>query len=65
MQRCHFQVSMFTLATAFDLLDYCLLLQRISELGVHNEEIEWFKNYLSNRYHRVKASIVAFHHGDL
>ena len=55
--RCpYFQVSMFILTAAFDLLDHCLLLQRISELGVHNEEIEWFKNYLSNRYHRVKAS---------
>ena len=30
--------------------------QRISELGVHCEVSEWFKDYLSNRYHRVKAA---------
>ena len=30
------------LRKAFDLLDHCLLLQRISELGVHCEVLEWF-----------------------
>ena len=44
------------LRKAFDSLDHCLLLQRISELGVHCEVLEWFRDYLSNRYHRVKAA---------
>jgi len=44
------------LRKAFDSLDHCLLLQRVSELGVHSTVVEWFKDYLSNRYHRVKSS---------
>ena len=44
------------LRKAFDSLDHCLLLQRISELCVHGSVVEWFKDYLSNRYHRVKPS---------
>ena len=44
------------LRKAFDSLDHCLLLQRISELGVHSTVVEWFKDYLSNRYHRIKSS---------
>ena len=44
------------LRKAFDLLDHCLLLQRISDLGVHCHVLEWFKNYLTDRYHRVKAA---------
>ena len=38
------------LRKAFDSLDHCLLLQRISELGVHCQVLEWFKNYLTDRY---------------
>ena len=44
------------LRKAFDSLDHCLLLQRISVLGVHCQVLEWFKNYLTDRYHRVKAA---------
>ena len=44
------------LRKAFDSLDHCLLLQRIFELGVRSTVVEWFKDYLSNRYHRVKSS---------
>ena len=29
--------------------------ERISELGVHCQVLEWFKNNLTDRYHRVKA----------
>ena len=45
------------LRKAFDSLDHCLLLQRISELGVHSTAAEWFKDYPSNRYHRIKSSV--------
>ena len=41
------------LRKAYDSLDHCLLLQRISELDVHYEVLEWLKDYLSNCYHRV------------
>jgi len=44
------------LRKAFDSLDHGLLLQRIFELGVHGTIVEWFKDYLSNCYHRVKSS---------
>ena len=44
------------LRKAFDSLDHCLLLQKISELGVHGTVVEWFKDYLSSCYHRVKSS---------
>ena len=48
------------LRKAFDSLDHYLLLQRISELGVHCQVLEWFKNYLTDRYHRVKAADIFF-----
>ena len=35
-------VALIDLRKAFDSLDHCLLLQRISELGVHCEVLEWF-----------------------
>ena len=44
------------LRKAFDSLDHYLLLQRISELSVHCEVLEWFKDYLCNCYHRVKTA---------
>ena len=44
------------LRKAFDSLDHCLLLQRISELGVHSTVVEWFIDYLSNRCHKIKSS---------
>ena len=34
------------LRKAFDSLDHCLLLERISKLGVHCQVLEWFKDYL-------------------
>ena len=40
---------------AFDSLDHVTLLQRLQELGVHNTELRWFWNYLSDRYQRVKC----------
>jgi len=43
------------LRKAFDSLDHCLLLQRISELGVRSAVVERFKDYLSNCYHKVKS----------
>ena len=43
------------LRKAFDSLDHVTLLHRISELGVHNVELQWFQNYLSNHFQRVKC----------
>ena len=44
------------LRKAFDSLDHCLLLERISKLGVHCQVLEWFKDYLTDHYHKVKAA---------
>ena len=37
------------LRKAFDSLDHVTLLHRVQELGVHNVELRWFQDYLSNR----------------
>ena len=33
------------LQKAFDSLDYCILLHRLSDLGVSHVALHWFKNY--------------------
>ena len=40
---------------ACDSLDHVTLLQRLQELKVHNTELRWFQNYLSDHYQRVKC----------
>jgi len=42
------------LRKAFDSLDHCLLLKRLSGLEVTGVELQWFVDYLSNRRQRVK-----------
>ena len=42
------------LKKAFDTLDHCILLQRLSKLGVSSGALGRFKDYLINRFHRVK-----------
>ena len=45
------------LRKAFDSLDHCLLLQRISELGVYCEYWNDLRTIaMSNQYHRVKGT---------
>ena len=48
--------AFIVLRKAFDSLDHCLLLERISKLGVHCQVFEWLKDNLTDRYHRVKAA---------
>ena len=40
---------------AFDSLDHCILLHRLSDLGVSHVVLRWFKNYLTDRHHCVKS----------
>ena len=43
------------LRKAFDSLDHYILLCRLSDLGVSYASLRWFKNYLTDRHHRVKC----------
>ena len=47
-------VSFLDLRKAFDLLNCCILLQQICDLGV-SRQVLWFKNYLSGHIYQVKA----------
>jgi len=41
-------IAFLDLKKAFDSLDHYILLQSLSELGVLNAALNWFKNYLTN-----------------
>ncbi len=46
-------VAFLDLKKAFDTVDIPLLLHKLTGLGVHETELSWFKNYLTNRYQCV------------
>ena len=42
------------LASAFDTVDYSILLSRLSKyVGINGDALSWFSSYLSGRYQRV------------
>ena len=47
-------VAFLDLRKAFDLLDHHILLSQLHDLGVGGGALNWFTNYLSNHYQRVK-----------
>ena len=47
-------VAFLDLCKVFDSLDHHILLSRLNGLGVGGGALNWFTNYLSNRYQRVK-----------
>ena len=47
-------VAFLDLRKAFDSLDHHILLSHLHSLGVGGGALNWFTNYLSNRYQRVK-----------
>ena len=44
------------LRKAFDTVSHCILLSKLKKLGVRNVELQWFKNYLSNRKQLVHVN---------
>ena len=42
------------ISKCFDTVDHTLLLQKLNNYGIKNDEIKWFKNYLSQRKQVVK-----------
>ena len=47
--------SFLDIRKAFDSLDHCVLLRRLFDLGVSYHALHWFRDYLTDRYHRVKC----------
>ncbi|CAB4027542.1 Hypothetical predicted protein, partial [Paramuricea clavata] len=43
------------LAKAFDTVDHCILLSKLSAIGVSPSSIKWFESYLSNRKQRTSC----------
>ena len=42
------------LSKAFDSLDHCILLKKLNFYGIQNLALNWFKNYLNNRFHYLE-----------
>ena len=42
------------MSKAFDTVDHSLLLQKLEFYGIRGIALEWFKNYISKRYHCVR-----------
>ena len=43
------------LTKAFDTVDHCILLSKLSAIGVSPSSIKWFESYLSNRKQRTSC----------
>ena len=52
-------ICSFDIKKCFDSIDHTLLLKKLELYGIVNDEIRWFKSYLSNRSQVVKC------HGDV
>jgi hypothetical protein len=58
----HSIVIFCDLKKAFDTCDHDILLQKISNIGIHNIELAWFSNYLKGRLQYVFVNNKASSH---
>ena len=49
---------MIDLSKAFDTVDHCIPLKKLSRYGVKGKELSWFENYLQERKQRVRVGDV-------
>ena len=54
--NCCVILLLLDLSAAFDAVDHCILLDRLSErFGITGSALEWFRSYLSNRHQVAKV----------
>lgn len=51
------------LKKAFDAVDHCILLTKLSEIGVSLSSFKWFESYLNNRKQRLVLVTKVCHKG--
>ena len=55
-KKCNPIVIYMDLSKAFDTLDHTILLKKLEYYGVNGTELQWFKNYISNRKQYVEIA---------
>ena len=49
-------VVLLDMSKAFDSLDHDILISKLKDVGLSSEALNWFTNYLTNRYQSVRIN---------